>query len=91
MKKDKNSHNIGHGCKEPDECYIHEESKNIFIIEKKRQSCPGSVCEKIQTGPFKFWQFKKLLPEYNIHYIYVLSKWFENNCKNELEYLDERK
>ena len=23
-----------HGCKNPDECYIDEEFKNIFIIEK---------------------------------------------------------
>ena len=91
MKINKDEHNIGHGCKKPDECYINESSKKIFIIEKKFQQCSGSVCEKIQTAPFKIWQYKKLFPKYEIHYIYVLSKWFKNNCKSELEYLDENK
>ena len=46
-----------HGCKNPDECYIDKESKNMFIIEKKFQQCSGSVCEKIQTPHFKKWQY----------------------------------
>lgn len=91
MNIDKNKQNIGHGCKKPDECYIHKVSKNIFIIEKKFQQCSGSVCEKIQTAPFKIWNYKRNFPKYDINYIYVLSEWFENNCKNELEYLDENK
>ena len=77
-----------HGCKNPDECYIDEELKNIFIIEKKFQQSPGSVCEKIQTPDFKLWQYSRTLPEYNIIYIYCLSDWFKNNCIAELEYLD---
>ncbi len=76
-----------HGCKNPDECYIDEENKNIFIIEKKFQQCNGSVCEKIQTPDFKIWQYKRTFPEFNIVYIYCLSEWFKNNCKAELEYL----
>jgi len=55
-----------HGCKNPDECYIDEENKNIFIIEKKFQQCNGSVCEKIQTPDFKIWQYKRTFPEFNI-------------------------
>jgi len=27
----------GHGCKNPDECFIHLSKKIIFIIEKKFQ------------------------------------------------------
>ena len=77
-----------HGCKNPDECYIDEENKNIFIIEKKFQQCNGSVCEKIQTPDFKIWQYKRTFPEFNIVYIYCLSEWFKNNCKAELEYLE---
>lgn len=36
-----------HGCKNPDECYIDQdpEEPTIFIIEKKFQQCPGSVCD----------------------------------------------
>jgi hypothetical protein len=76
-----------HGCKNPDECYIHEQYKNIFIIEKKFQQCSGSVCEKIQTPDFKIWQYSRTFPEHNIIYIYILSDWFKTNCKAEIEYL----
>lgn len=78
----------GHGCKNPDECYIDKEFKNIFIIEKKFQQCSGSVCEKIQTPDFKLWQYSRTFPDYNIIYIYCLSDWFKKNCIAELEYLD---
>jgi len=77
-----------HGCKRPDECYIDEECKNIFIIEKKFQQRSGSVCEKIQTPGFKLWQYSRLFPDYTIIYVYCLSDWFKKNCIAELEYLD---
>jgi hypothetical protein len=90
--KDKINTNIkkAHGCKNPDECYIDEELKNIFIIEKKFQQCSGSVCEKIQTPDFKLWQYSRTFPDYTIIYIYCLSEWFKN-CIAELEYLDFKK
>jgi len=83
------NHNIvkAHGCKNPDECFIDENKKNIFIIEKKFQQIGGSVCEKIQTPDFKIWQYSRTFPKYNIVYIYCLSEWFKENCKSELEYL----
>jgi hypothetical protein len=80
-----------HGCKNPDECYIDKELKNIFIIEKKFQQCSGSVCEKIQTPDFKMWQYSRTFPDYTIIYIYCLSDWFKKNCIAELEYLDVKK
>jgi len=88
MKDDINQ-NItkAHGCKNPDECYIDKESRNIFIIEKKFQQTSGSVCEKIQTSDFKKWQYERTFPEFNIIYIYCLSEWFKKNCIAELEYL----
>lgn len=79
----------GHGCKQPDEAFIDEDKKIVFIIEKKFQSVGGSVCEKIQSPHFKAWmftrQFRKL---YKIIYIYCLSDYFTKNCKAEIEYLD---
>ena len=42
-----------HGCKKPDEMYYRTKDSTMFIIEKKNQNVPGSVCEKIQTGIFK--------------------------------------
>ena len=81
----------GHGCKKPDECYIDEKQKKIFLIEKKFQQCPGSVCEKIQTPDFKIWQYNRTFPEFKIIYIYCLSDWFKKNCEAELEYLKYKK
>jgi len=78
-----------HGCKSPDECYIDETNKKIFIIEKKYQAVSGSVCEKIQSGPFKQWHFTRIFPEYRIIYMYCLNDWFKTHCKVELEYLKE--
>jgi hypothetical protein len=78
-----------HGCKKPDECIIDEDNKKIYIVEKKFQQVSGSVCEKIQTAPFKKEHYQKRIPNYKIHYIYCLSKWFEKNCETELEYLKE--
>lgn len=78
----------GHGCKKPDECYINEAARIIFIIEKKFQNCSGSACEKIQTAEFKRWQYSQMYPNYKIVYIYCLSSWFKKKCKKELEYLN---
>ena len=88
--KDETNTNIekAHGCKNPDECYIDKDSKNMFIIEKKFQQCSGSVCEKIQTVHCKVWQYSRTFPDYNIIYMYCLSDWFKKNCIAELEYLD---
>lgn len=80
-----------HGCKNPDECYIDEEQKHIFIIEKKFQKKSGSVCEKIQTPDFKLWQYSRTFPDFTIIYIYCLSDYFKLNCKAEIEYLDFKK
>lgn len=80
-----------HGCKKPDECYIDQQNKNLFIIEKKMQQSNGSVCEKIQTPDFKVWQYQRTFPSYNIIYIYCLSDWFKENCKAEIEYLIYKK
>lgn len=80
---------IGHGCKQPDEFLIEPINKIIVILEKKKQTGPGSVCEKIQTYPFKLYQYKKLYPNYKVYYVYCLSNWFKTNCKAELEWLNE--
>lgn len=78
---------LAHGCKQPDECYIDEEQKICFILEKKFQRVSGSVCEKIQTPDFKTWQYRRMIPNYRIVYMYSLSDWFKDNCVAEIEYL----
>ena len=79
---------VAHGCKQPDQWFINEPDKQLFIIETKFQQKPGSVCEKIQTPHFKVWQYNRRFPSYDIVYIYCLSDWFKDNCKAELEYLE---
>jgi hypothetical protein len=78
------------GCKQPDEAYIDLNKKNIFIIEKKFQQGPGSVDEKIQTGPFKKMHYKELFPNFKIYYIYCLSDWFKRDeYRSVLCYLEK--
>ena len=76
------------GCKKPDEAYLDEESKTLFIIETKFQQTSGSVDEKIQTGVFKMYHYSKLFINYKIKYIYCLSDWFKKKeYSSVLEYL----
>ena len=78
------------GCKQPDEAYLDEELKNLFIIEKKFQKCGGSVDEKLQTAHFKIKHYKKLYQNYNIYYVYCLSNWFKRDeYKDVLSYNEE--
>jgi hypothetical protein len=79
-----------HGSKKPDECYIDEITKTIFIIEKKFQQREGSVCEKIQSAPCKIWNYENAFPDYKIVYTYTLSDWFKRNCEGELNYLEKK-
>lgn len=78
-----------HGAKKPDECYIHEETNRIFIIEKKHQNVGGSKCECIQTAVSKKRNLQRRFPTYSIVYMYCLSDWFKTNCEAELEDLEE--
>lgn len=87
LKKNKIENNLIDGCKSPDECYINNTIKHIIVIEKKFQNMGGSVCEKIQTAPFKKLFFEKLTPNYKITYAYVLSNWFELNCREVIDLL----
>jgi len=76
------------GCKEPDEAYIDNEKKSVFIIEKKFQQTSGSVDEKIQTGHFKKIHYEELFPNFKIYYIYCLSDWFKKEeYKSTINYL----
>ena len=80
-----------HGTKRPDEAFINENDKTIFIIEKKFQQTSGSKCECIQTATNKKRNYQKRIPEYKIVYIYCLSDWFKKNCEAEIEDLIEDK
>ena len=76
-----------HGCKNPDEVIIDRVNRKIFIIEKKNQNRSGSVCEKIQSGPFKKQHYQATFPDWEVVYIYTLSSWFFDNMVPTIAYL----
>lgn len=78
---------------DPDEAFINELNRTVYIIEKKFQSISGSVDEKLATFPFKIYEYKKLLNpiNYDIVYIYLLSsQWFDSPKYNDYyDYMDD--
>lgn len=77
----------------PDEAFINEINKTVYIIEKKFQHSSGSVDEKLATFPFKIREYQRLLDPigYNLVYIYLLSSdWFDvPKYKDYYDYMDE--
>ena len=74
---------------EPDEAFINNLNRTVYIIEKKFQRTSGSVDEKLATFPFKIYEYRKLLAPigYDIVYIYLLSsEWF--NVPKYQDYFD---
>ena len=65
----------------PDEAIFFNKEMRCVIIEKKYQTGPGSVEEKLQTCEFKLSQYKRLLEPSGVlvELIYVINKsWFDN-------------
>lgn len=65
---------------DPDEAFINEINKTVYIIEKKFQHSSGSVDEKLATFLFKTHEYEKLVHPigYSVQYIYLLSsEWFK--------------
>ena len=77
----------------PDEAFINEQNRTVYIIEKKFQSSSGSVDEKLATFPFKIREYRKLLDPigYDIVYIYLLSSaWFDvPRYQDYYDYMEE--
>ena len=74
----------------PDEAFINENNRTVYIIEKKFQSQSGSVDEKLQTCGFKKKQYEKLVKSinYRIKYIYVCNNWFKQKQYDDvIEYI----
>ena len=73
----------------PDEAFINEIDKTVYIIEKNFQRTSGSVDEKLATFPFKIREYRRLLDPigYDLVYIYLLSSdWF--NVPKYQDYYD---
>jgi hypothetical protein len=75
----------------PDEAFVNEVEKMLYVIEKKFQHRSGSVDEKLQTCDFKLKQYKKIakINGYDVKYIYLLSDWFkQDQYKDVLDYIE---
>ncbi|GEM_PF-120334 len=77
----------------PDEAFINEIDKTVYIIEKKFQHTSSSVDEKLATFPFKIREYRRLLDPigYDLVYIYLLSSdWFNvPKYQDYYDYMDE--
>lgn len=76
----------------PDEAFVNDLTRTIYIIEKKFQHRAGSVDEKLQTCDFKLKQYKKLsnLVGFDVKYIYLLNDWFlQDQYRDVLEYINK--
>lgn len=76
----------------PDEALILE--NDIFIFEKKHQSCQGSADEKIQTCDFKKKRYEVIGTATNkaVHYAYLLNPidtWQHKKYKDALDYIHQ--
>jgi hypothetical protein len=62
---------------------------SLLVFECRFQKVAGSVDEKIVGGPYWKKFYTKLVSELEIkvEYIYILSDWFKNGYRDELEYL----
>ena len=91
--KDKNGidyRNYNSKLWKPDDVFINELNKTVYIVEKKFQKNSGSVDEKLATFQFKRYEYKKLLDPigYDIQYIYLLSSWFNHpRYKDYFDYM----
>lgn len=78
---------IPDSCKNIDEIYIHEKTKNIFIIQKVFKKLNESNYIKLQSGNFKKNFFVDNIPNYKIYYIFVISNELIELCRYEINYL----
>ncbi len=73
----------------PDAVFINQLNKTVYIIEKKFQSGPGSVDEKLQTCDFKKKIYAKMIKNcksnYKTEYYYLLNSWFQKNQYDDVK------
>lgn len=71
----------------PDEAIYNKNTNHFIIIEKKYQTRPGSVDEKLQTCGFKLSQYKRIaeLCNFTVEYIYFLNDWFLNRRYDDVK------
>lgn len=71
----------------PDSVIVNENTKKVFIIEKKYQARSGSVDEKLQTCDFKKGVYSKMNDAvgYSTEYFYLLNSWYTHEQYNDVK------
>lgn len=76
----------------PDEAFVNEQTRKVYIIEKKFQENKGSVDEKLQTCAFKKKQYSKLLTGtgYTVVFIFLLCDFYrDEKYRDVLSYVED--
>jgi hypothetical protein len=76
----------------PDEAVYLDETKSLYIIEKKFQETEGSVDEKLQTCDFKKKQYSRLVHQLGVkvEIVFVLNDWFRQpKYHDTLQYIED--
>ncbi len=74
----------------PDEAFVNDETRTVYIVEKKFQNTHGSVDEKLPNCGFKKREYEKLVHPlgYRVEYMYVFNDWFRDpQYRDTLEYI----
>tara|TARA_B110001450_G_scaffold45244_1_gene41788 strand:+ start:259 stop:840 length:582 start_codon:yes stop_codon:yes gene_type:complete len=79
-----------HGAKQPDDCFINEQTNTINWIECKSQGSGGSVGEKLQTFSEKIINLEKRFPGWKINYCYIINPYIRTHYRCEIQRLEEK-
>ena len=81
---------------EPDDAYYFEDTNEIVIYEKKRQSTQGTADEKCANCGWRLEGYRMMaktigIPPEKVHMIYIFSDWFKApKYKHMLDYMERQ-
>ncbi len=70
--------------KKPDGAYVSSDRKTVILFECKHQIIPGSVDEKLRTGPCLLEEYRHLYPGVNFHLAFIVNDWWFRQKKYEI-------
>lgn len=72
---------------QPDEAYYLEETNEVVIYEKKRQSTSGSADEKLGNCAWKIQEYTNLFKACGVDkvsYVFIFNEWFKQDRYTKL-------
>jgi len=77
---------------QPDEVFLNEKNKTVYILEKKNQNIEGSVDNKLALAPYYIWLYERIFEiigfNYKVKYAFLLNEETKklNGPKSKLLY-----